>query len=272
MQRTSKTANMKNRQKEYKIKSGERIRVNMTSDTFIEEADPWRDEMWDIIRQRSDVIFWFITKRPERIMDHLPADWGDGYDNVMLAVTCENQPMFNKRWEIFKKIPAKHKGLCIAPLIGPMDIEPALNSGQISVIECGGENYENPRPCQYEWVKHLADECRLHRTNFCFYETGTNFIYQGQRYYFPKKADQAFYAYVLNLNQMYYPLKFDLRMPDGTPAPAYEKQYNQNHCAFCANRMLCNGCSNCGMCGETHMVSLSELLLYEKTTLPSLMQ
>ena len=260
----------KNRQKEYKIKSGERIRVNMTSDTFIEEADAWRDEMWSIVKERSDVIFWFITKRPERIMNHLPVDWNGGYENVMICVTCENQPMFNERWEIFKTIPAKHKGLCLAPLIGPMDIEPALNSGQIAVVECGGENYNNPRPCYYEWVSHIANECALHRINFNFYETGTNFVYQGQNYYFPKKADQAFYAYVLNLNQMYYPLKFDLRMPDGSPAPAYVKSYNKYHCAFCAGRMLCNGCSNCGNCGETEMISLDELLLYEKTTLPSL--
>ena len=39
----------------YKIKSGELIRVCMTSDFFLEEADKWRDEAWDNMRQRSDV-------------------------------------------------------------------------------------------------------------------------------------------------------------------------------------------------------------------------
>lgn len=260
----------KDRQKNYKIKSGERLRVNMTSDTFLPEADPWRDDMWDIIRQRPDVIFWFITKRPERMKDHLPADWNDGWDNVMLSVTCENQEMFNKRWEIFKHIPAKHKALCIAPLIDYIDIEPALASGQISVIECGGENYDNPRPCNYKWVYHLAEECSIHRTNFCFYETGTNFVYQNKTYFFPKKADQAFYAYLLNLNQMYYPLNFNLHMPNGEPIVPYVKQYNKHHCAFCANRMLCNGCSNCKACGQTEIISHEDLLLYEKITLPSI--
>lgn len=261
----------KNRQKEYKIEPGERIRVNMTSDTFIEEADEWRDEMWGIIRQRPDVVFWILTKRPERIEGHLPADWGFGYDNVMLNITCENQVMFNQRWPIFKKIPAKHKGLCLAPLIGPIDIEPALNSGQIAEVVLGGENYDNPRVCHYDWVKHVADECRLHRTNFCFYETGTNFIFDGKQYHLPKKADQAFYAYMLNLNQNYYPIRFNLRMPDGSPVPPREKMYNQNHCAFCANRLVCNGCSNCGDCGPTKMVTLRELLEYEQIILPSLM-
>jgi len=66
----------------YKIKSGEMIRVCMTSDFFLEEADPWRDEAWEIIRSRSDVIFYLLTKRPERVAKHLPNDWGDGWENV----------------------------------------------------------------------------------------------------------------------------------------------------------------------------------------------
>ena len=44
----------------------------MTSDFFLEEADAWRDEVWDIIRQRPDVRFWILTKRADRIADHLP--------------------------------------------------------------------------------------------------------------------------------------------------------------------------------------------------------
>lgn len=38
----------------YKIQSGEMIRVCMTSDFFLEEADGWRDEAWEIMRERSD--------------------------------------------------------------------------------------------------------------------------------------------------------------------------------------------------------------------------
>ena len=37
----------------FKIQSGEQIRVCMTSDFFLEEADPWRSEAWDIMRQHS---------------------------------------------------------------------------------------------------------------------------------------------------------------------------------------------------------------------------
>ena len=50
----------------------------MTSDFFLEEADPWRPEAWDIMRLRSDVIFYLLTKRPERAARCLPEDWGNG--------------------------------------------------------------------------------------------------------------------------------------------------------------------------------------------------
>ena len=47
----------------------------MTSDFFLEEADPWRAEAWDIMHQRSDVVFFLLTKRPQRVRECLPRDW-----------------------------------------------------------------------------------------------------------------------------------------------------------------------------------------------------
>ncbi len=39
----------------FKVLPGSKLSVNMTSDTFIEEADQWRDEIWSIIRKRPDI-------------------------------------------------------------------------------------------------------------------------------------------------------------------------------------------------------------------------
>ena len=97
----------------FKVKSGEMIRVCMTSDFFLEEADSWRDEAWQIIRQRSDVKFFLLTKRPERVADHLPWNWGDGWENVMFNVTCENQKRADERIPILLDLPFKHKGIMI---------------------------------------------------------------------------------------------------------------------------------------------------------------
>ena len=57
----------RDRKGSYKIQSGELIRVCMTSDFFLEEADPWREDVWDIISQRPDVKFFLLTKRPQRM-------------------------------------------------------------------------------------------------------------------------------------------------------------------------------------------------------------
>ena len=240
------------RNREYKIKSGQRIRVNMTSDTFIEEAASWMPEFWEIIAKRPDVIFWILTKRPERIIQSLPPDWNNGYENVALNITTENQAMFDIRWPIFEQVPAKHKGICCAPLLGPIDITPALASGQIDEVSAGGENYDNPRPCDFNWIASLSQQCAAYRKNFCWYESGTRFVYKNRELFWPKKADQATIAYFANQNLKFQDTKFVLKSPeDGhvlKPEELYKPVYNLNHCTFCSQRMLCNGCLNCGDC------------------------
>lgn len=44
-----------------------------------------------MIRERSDLHFLFLTKRIERFMECIPADWNNGYDNVTVGCTVENQ-------------------------------------------------------------------------------------------------------------------------------------------------------------------------------------
>ena len=113
----------KERSGQYKVKSGEMLRVCMNSDFFLEEADPWRDEAWEIIHQRPDVKFFLLTKRPERVAACLPYDWGDGWENVMFNVTCENQLRADERIPILLELPFKHKGIMCAPFIGPVSIK-----------------------------------------------------------------------------------------------------------------------------------------------------
>lgn len=67
----------------------------MTSDFFLEEADQCRSEVWNIIRARSDVIFFLLTKRPQRVRKCFPSDWGEGWKmySSMSAVRIRNVQM-----------------------------------------------------------------------------------------------------------------------------------------------------------------------------------
>ncbi|MCM1080097.1 MAG: phage Gp37/Gp68 family protein, partial [Bacteroidales bacterium] len=90
----------KDRAGNFKIHPGMELATCFTSDFFIEEADEWRSEAWKIIKQRSDVNFLICTKRIHRFNDCLPDDWGDGYDNVHIAVSCETQAKADERLPI----------------------------------------------------------------------------------------------------------------------------------------------------------------------------
>ena len=45
--------------------------------------------------------FFILTKRAERLKECLPDNWGDGYENVILNVTCENQKRADERIPLF---------------------------------------------------------------------------------------------------------------------------------------------------------------------------
>lgn len=244
----------KDRQGNYKVPPGAMLRVCMTSDFFMPEADQWRGEAWEIIRSRPDVRFFLLTKRAEYIRSRLPSDWGEGYDNVMLNVTCENQIRADERIPILLGLPAKHKGLCIAPFIGPVRIGEYLKqaAGTIEWVSCGGENYDGARPLDFRWVEDLRKDCADNNVTFCFYETGTYFIKNGQMHNIFKKSDQGQLAYWAGQNYEGKGQEWDLKMPDGSAIPDYlaYKPFYADHCATCGNRIICQGCSKCGRCGR----------------------
>lgn len=134
----------------------------------------------------SQIQLWLLTKRAYRIRDCLPRDWSDGWDNVSLNVTAENQARADERLPILLDIPAKHKGVMIAPFIGKVDLETYLAAGQLETVFADGENYDGARPLHYEWVKLLYEQCRKYDVPFSFFGTGNVFIKDGKKYYICK--------------------------------------------------------------------------------------
>ncbi len=234
---------------EYKVKSGEMLRVCMTSDFFLEEADQWRDEAWDIINKRSDVKFFLLTKRPERVAASLPWNWGDGWENVMLNVSCENQRRADERIPVLLDLPFKHKGIMCAPFIGPVSVEKYLQSGQLEQVLCDGENYGGARPCHYEWVKALRDECVAHAVTFVFCGTGRRFVKDGKTYQLEGSL-QSQQAWKSGLSYEGTPIEF--KLVDGWGMPIEPNDLYQPYfgpkCQTCGMQPICNGCSKCGKC------------------------
>ena len=241
----------KDRQGNYKVKSGEMIRVCMTSDFFLDAADAWRPEAWDIIRRRPDVKFFLLTKRPQRVREHLPQDWGDGWENVMFNVSCENQRRADERIPILLELPFRHKGIMCAPYIGPVSIEKYLKENQIEQVLCDGENYGGARPCHYEWVKALRDECVRYNVTFVFCGTGRRFVKDGRLYKIEGNGLQSQQAFRSGLSFQGKPMEF--RLTDSWGFPLAEDQlykpYFGERCQTCGMKLSCNGCSRCGKCG-----------------------
>lgn len=171
------------------------------------------------MRQRPDVKFFLLTKRPQRVKDCLPDDWGDGWENVMLNVSCENQRRADERIPLLLSLPFKHKGIMCAPFIGPVSLVQYLGSGQIEQVICGGENYDGASPCDFDWVKNLRAECVTHDITFCFIETGTNFIKDGRLYHLPKKQVQSEMAFKSGISYEGKPIQWKLTDRFGMDIP-----------------------------------------------------
>ncbi|MBR4077568.1 MAG: DUF5131 family protein, partial [Oscillospiraceae bacterium] len=127
----------------YKLESG-LVYLGFSTDFLIEEADAWRDECWAMIKMRQECTFLFLTKRIERFMDCIPSDWGEGYDNVVVGCTVENQRNADRKLSVFRELPIKHRCITAQPLLEAVYLEPYLDGVELVVV--GGESDAHARP------------------------------------------------------------------------------------------------------------------------------
>lgn len=179
------------------------VLTSMTSDFFIKEADEWRDEAWNIIRSRNDIDFLILTKRPERISDCLPSDWGEGYRNVRLSVSVEDQPSWDNRVQLLSEIPSWKKDVFIAPMIGEIETDELLSVKHIDCIYLGGEYGGNPRVCNLEWVLKVRESCVKHNVSFFWRNCGEKVLDNGIPLNFTSIKDQESYTISKKLDVLF---------------------------------------------------------------------
>lgn len=150
-----------------------------TSDFFIEQADQWRDDAWDVIRNTPHHKWQILTKRPERILQCLPDDWGEGWDNVWIGVSVENQARADERIPMLLKVPCKVRFLSVEPMLGEVDLSRFIPDysattgkdaglvyqGQIHWIIVGGESGNETgkwkyRPCEINWIQKVVRQAQ----------------------------------------------------------------------------------------------------------------
>ncbi len=150
------------------------------SDWFIEEADAWRDEAWDIIRRTPQHTYQILTKRPDRMEGRVP---DPPLPNVWLGVSVENQQYADERIPPLLKTPAAIRFLSVEPLLGPVTFRwapwadytrvPGRSIGHLDGLRgidwviVGGESGPGARPLDMQWVRSIVEQCRAARVP-CF--------------------------------------------------------------------------------------------------------
>lgn len=169
----------KKRDGSYKVASGEIVYTCFSSDFLLEDADEWRQEAWQMIRQRPDLHFLMITKRIDRLAAVVPDDWGGGYENVTICCTMENQDRADFRLPVYRDAPIRHKIIICEPLLGPVDFSPFLGDWVEQVV-VGGESGNEARACHYDWVLGIRQQCVEHGISFRFRQTGARLVKDGR--------------------------------------------------------------------------------------------
>lgn len=192
---TSETTVIKPYKKDFRVKklgNGSRPLVFTSSltDLFLEELDPVREKYWKTMKDNLDLIFLVLTKRPERIIENLPSDWGEGYENVWLGTSVGLQKNLFRAHELLKA-PSRHYFLSAEPLIGQLDLvsENLLKSNwreskvdgnnYFDWVICGGESgNENGnwkyRECNLEWLEEIVNQCNSTGTPVFVKQLGTH--------------------------------------------------------------------------------------------------
>lgn len=125
----------------------------------------WRDDLYQLIRDTPHLDWLLLTKRPQNMKRFLPDDWGNGYANVWLGTTAENQTEYDRRKPHLVSVPAVVHYLSMEPLIGPVDM------GDMSDLEwiiTGGESGNEFRPADHNWFRSLRDQSAARNVPFLF--------------------------------------------------------------------------------------------------------
>ena len=156
--------------------TGRRARVFCASmaDVFDVEAPKGeRERLWIEISCTPYLDWLLLTKRPQVAKRMLPKDWGQGWPNVWLGTSVENQTEADRRIPHLLNTPAAVRFLSCEPLLGPIDFydsavaplqhfpdEPNGQTGRIDWVIVGGESGPKHRQMDVAWLTGIVGQAK----------------------------------------------------------------------------------------------------------------
>ena len=126
-------------------------------------ANQTRPRLWDLVRQCRNLDWQILTKRPERIADNLPDDWGsEGWPHVWLGTSIEDMRVA-WRADHLRAIPEAVRFVSYEPAIGPLD---DLDLTGIDWVIYGGESGPKYRAEDKDWARVMHRKCSENGTAF----------------------------------------------------------------------------------------------------------
>lgn len=123
------------------------------SDFFIEEADAWRGEAWNVIMQTPQHTYQVLTKRTKRISRNGFLTWPA---NIWLGASVETPRQYHRINEL-TEIPAAIRFLSMEPLLGLTRLP---NLEGIHWVIVGTESGSGARHTDLNWIRELRDICK----------------------------------------------------------------------------------------------------------------
>ena len=119
-------------------------------------ANQTRPALWDLIRECTALDWQLLTKRPERIMENLPSDWGsEGWPHVWLGTSIEDMQVADRADHV-RRLPAVVRFISYEPALGPLD---DLSLEGIDWVIYGGESGPGYRQEDKGWARAMRRKC-----------------------------------------------------------------------------------------------------------------
>ena len=201
------------------------------SDFFHKQADPWREEAWEIILKTPQHTYQILTKRPG-----LMVAWAKTHpwpEHVWAGTSVENQK-YAPRLDVLARVPAKVRFVSVEPMLGPVDLQEWLGlhgnrdtdglsefdapmlEPAINWVIAGGESGPGARPAHPDWFRSLAKQCKAAGVPFFFKQRG-EWTWEENWAWDKDGAGPA-----IPLDWKKHPDRYQFLQPDGSQGTGYD--------------------------------------------------